>query len=149
VGRLARAAQEFHGRFDMKASRIALPLLALLGGGCMTGPRPVGFAPGEYLSANQPGQAWITLTSGTEMIVTGPRVITDTVFGWTADGQEMMIAVSDIREVRARKLDAFRTALIPATVVVGTAAVLLLVSNDGSEAPQSYAECLEVQEEDC
>jgi hypothetical protein len=107
----------------------------------MTGPRPVGYAPGEYLSANQPNQVWVTLTNGSQVVITGPRVITDTVFGWTADGQEMMLALSDIREVRARRMDAFRTALIPATVVGATVAVLLLVTNDRSSAGESPSDC--------
>ena len=42
-----------------------------------------------------------------------------------------------IREVRARRMDVVRTALIPAAVAVGTGAALLLISTDGSLAPPS------------
>jgi hypothetical protein len=125
----------------MNASRVVVPLLALLAAGCMTGLRPVSDGPGEYLSANQPDRVWVTLTDGRQMMIQGPRVITDTVFGWTTDGEDMMLAVSDIREVRARKMDAFRTALIPATVVGATVAILLLVSDDGTEAGDSPSDC--------
>jgi len=89
----------------MRTSRITVLLLALAVGGCMTGPRPVNHNPADYLSANQPSQLWVTLTDGTRMVIAGPRVITDTVFGWTADNsEELMIPVSDIKEIRARRI---------------------------------------------
>jgi len=133
----------------MNVSRRIIPLLALLAAGCMTGPRPVNYAPGDYLTANQPGQVWVTLNNGNEMVIAGPKVITDTIFGWTVEGEDLMVAVSDIREIRVRRMDPLRTALIPATVAVGAAAVVMLVSNDGTGAPRSYAACLEEQEEGC
>lgn len=136
----------------MSASRISVLLLTSAVGGCMTGPRPVQHTPKDYLSANQPGQVWVTLTNGTQTVITGPRVITDTVFGWSADGtRDVMIAVSDIKEVRARRMDTFRTALIPASVLVGTMAIYLLVADDGSTSDLSPADCeaAEIEPEEC
>jgi len=131
----------------------AFPLLAAVAAsGCMTGPRPVNHPPRDYLSANQPNQVWVTLNDGEQLVVTGLRVITDTVFGWSVDGsQELMIAVSDIREVQARRISVVRSAIIPATLVLGGIAAYLFVSNDGTQAGLSQNDCAdaELDPEDC
>jgi len=125
-----------------------IPLVLVATSACMTGPRPVSSPAGDYLSANQPTEVWVTTRTGTQILVMGPRVITDTVFGWSADGQELILAVSDIQEVRARRMDTFRTALIPATAIIAGAAVVFLVSNDNTQAGNSPSDC-EAQEEEC
>jgi hypothetical protein len=127
-----------------------LALLAAMSG-CMTGPRPVGTSPRLYLQANQPSRIWMTLKDGSQMIVEGPRIIDDTVFGWSEGGTEdIMIAVKDIRQVRARKMAVVRTAIIPATLLAGVIVMYSMVEADpGAVAPPDQAQCLEQEIDDC
>jgi len=128
--------------------RIRIPLLAaLVGTACMTAPRPVAYDPGDYLSANQLSEVWVTTTAGRDMVITGPRVITDTVFGWSQDGQEeVILAVADIRELRARRMDPVRTAMIPVGIAVAAVAVTALVSAEGAPITAIQAECAILEE---
>jgi hypothetical protein len=84
----------------------------------------------------------MTLKDGSQMIVEGPRVIEDTVFGWSEGGTEdVMIAVKDIRQVRARKMSTVRTALIPITALTAAIAVYSLVETNGTTSTLQQNEC--------
>jgi hypothetical protein len=129
---------------NMNGKGVVVLVMALAAGACMTGPRPVGYTPADYLSASPRSRVWLTLNDGRQTIVEGPRVITDTVFGWNSTGtEEVMIPVADIREVRAQKMSVVRTALIPAAAVAGTIAALFLIETDGSAAPPSLSDSLD------
>ncbi len=109
----------------------------ILATACMTGPRPIKSSPGDYLSANAPGRAWVVLKDGERMVVDGPRVISDTVFGWS-EGDEISIPVADLEEVRVRQLSIFRTAIIP-TILTGVtvAAIALTTSTTQTHDPDT------------
>ena len=96
--------------------RRALLAIVLLGTfACHTGPKPVQFSPRLYLRQNQPKQLWLTLKDGSKMSMVGPRVIDDTLFGWTEGANEdLTVAISDIKSLEARRIDPIRTAIIPA-----------------------------------
>lgn len=118
-------------------------------GGCMTGPRGVDYTPQQYLSANQPSRVWLTLNDGRQVVVREPRVITDTLFGWSENGTEdLTIAISDVQEVRARRVSTFRTALIPATFVAAGVTLFIVVKGvkgEGGTPPSIQCEI----DEDC
>src|SRR5712672_1594506 len=81
---------------------------------CHTGPKPVQYSPRLYLHQNQPRELWITMKDGSKVTMIGPRVIDDTLFGWTPGGNEdLTVAVGDIKSLQARKIDPFRTSLFP------------------------------------
>jgi hypothetical protein len=130
----------------MKAYPLLALALSLVGAGCMTGPQPVKYSPRDYLTANQASRLWLTLTDGRQLVVYGPRVITDTVFAWDETGTEdLIIPVGNIKEVRARRLSVVRTAILPIAAVVGGIAAVALISNDGSTAPPDFSQCEELE----
>jgi hypothetical protein len=113
---------------------------------CLTGPQAVDARPGEYLRGQQPTYVWLTLNDGTDLVVAGPRVISDTVFGWDETGTEnITIAVADIKEVRARKVSTVRTAMIPAAVLAGTGLALIMITASGEEAALSAADSADME----
>ncbi|MSR06800.1 MAG: hypothetical protein EXR93_07035 [Gemmatimonadetes bacterium] len=103
---------------------------------CMSGPRKVA-DPGNYLEANSPERMWIVLEDGTRLMVDGPRVISDTVFGW-ADGEEFSIPVSELKEVRVRQLSIFRSVVLP-TALTGAAitSVIAFRSTEATHDPDT------------
>ncbi|MBI4502547.1 MAG: hypothetical protein HY700_15480 [Gemmatimonadetes bacterium] len=105
-------------------------------GACHTGPRPVGYSPALYLHQNQPKKIVVTLKDGTQQTVVSPRVMADTVFGWNETGSEdLVIAVSDMKEVAAPKLAVVRTALIPAVFIAAGVMVFTVVKNASGSEP--------------
>jgi len=91
----------------------AIALLGVLA--CHTGPKPVAYSPRLYLHQNQPKELWLTLKDGSKVTMIGPRVIDDTLFGWTVGANEdLTVPISDIKSLEARKIDPIRTAIIPA-----------------------------------
>src|SRR3990172_3884601 len=104
-------------------------------GACYTGPRPVGYSPALYLNQNQPKKIVVTLKDGTRQTVVGPRVIADTVFGWNESGSEdLVIAVSDMKDVAAPRLAVVRTALIPAAFLLAGVTVFTVVKTTSGVA---------------
>ena len=104
---------------------------------CHTGPKAVEYSPRLYLRQNQPRELWLTLKDGSQVNMVGPRIIDDTLFGWTQGGNEdLTIALSDIKSLKARRLDVFRTSLIPTAFVGAGIAVYMLVHHP-SGAPDS------------
>lgn len=97
---------------------------------CMTGPRPVKSSPGDYLAANAPGRMWATLTDGERIIIDGPRVIADTVFGWADGVEEVAIPVADLTEIRVRQLSIVKSSIGPAMVLGGAVFAAVALKKD-------------------
>lgn len=125
----------------MKAISIVTGALLAAQAACMTGPRAIRDAPGDYLQANAPQTAWITLADGERLIVDGPRMISDTMFGWS-EGDEIAIPVSQLKEVRVRKLSIFKSSLVPAAVL-GATVWALVVTTKGEPGEDRSQECEE------
>jgi hypothetical protein len=115
--------------------------------GCYTGPKPVTYSPRLYLHQNQPKQLWITLKDGSKVTMVGPRIIDDTLFGWTQGANEdLTVAISDIKSLQARRIDPIRTALIPIAFVGAGITVFSLVHHpqgavDSAAEPCPDGEC--------
>lgn len=108
---------------------IRLPLLGLVAlTGCMTGPRLVTGSPGAYLAANPPTRAWVVLSDNQQLVIDGPQVISDTVFGF-ADGKTVSIPSGQLKEIKVRRVSVFRTALIPAALIAGAVAGVVFVKS--------------------
>jgi hypothetical protein len=112
----------------MNLTRAVLIVAAVALGGCHTGPKPVQYSPRLYLHQNQPKELWLTLKDGTKLDMIAPRVIDDTLFGWTPGANEdLTVAISDIKSMEARRLAVLRTAIIPAVFLGAGIAVFTVV----------------------
>jgi hypothetical protein len=121
----------------MKARLFAVIALVAGGVACHTGPKPVNYSPRLYLHQNQPKEVWLNLKDGSRVMMVGPRVLDDTLFGWSQGGNEdLMVALSDIKSLDARKINVFRTSLIPAAFV-GAGTTLFLLVHHPSGLPDS------------
>lgn len=126
----------------MKRMIAAIGFVAITQAACLGGPSLIKERPADYLEANAPSQVWATMLDGDHLVINGPRVISDTIFGW-ADNEEIMIPVEDVKEVRVRQLSIWRSALIPASVVgLGVAGVLLVTAPQG-DAPVDQSQLCE------
>jgi hypothetical protein len=113
---------------------------------CFTGPQRVKYQPGDYLSANQPSKVWLTLNDDSKLVVSAPRVMADTLFGWDEDGtQDLTIPVSNIKEVRARHMSLLRTALIPAVIAGGSVAAIVMIKNAKEDAELSKSDSADLE----
>src|SRR5262245_43497292 len=117
----------------MNAKRVFAAALLVSQAGCMTGPRRVSdMSPKDYLSINAPTELWATMKDGQEIFVGGPRVISDTIFGWSIDGsEELAVPVDSLEELRIRKLSIWRTAIIPTFLVGGIATIWVTTASSG------------------
>lgn len=117
----------------MRLARVVVFALLAAHTACMTGPRrvPDGM---QYLEANAPAQMWATLTDGEQLLIDGPRVISDTVFGW-AEGEEVAIPGDQFEEIRVRQLSVFRSALVPTAALGGSVGMFVLFRKDSSIEP--------------
>ena len=96
--------------------------------GCYTGPKPVNYSPRLYLHQNQPKELWITMKDGSKVTMVAPRIIDDTLFGWTPGGNEdLTVAVGDIKSLQARRINPIKTGLIPAAFVGAGITIFALV----------------------
>lgn len=119
----------------MKVPPAILAVLLATQLSCLTGPRPVKSSPGDYLAANAPGRMWAILTTGERIVIDGPRVIADTVFGWADGVEEVAIPVSDLREIRVRQLSVVRSSILPATMLAGAVLATVALKHDPSASP--------------
>ena len=91
-----------------------------------------GVQPKDYLEANSPARVWATLADGERIVIDGPRVISDTVFGW-AEGEEVSIPASDLQEIRVRRISVLRSAILPAMgLAAGILGVVLVTSTEAT-----------------
>ena len=118
----------------MTGKGLALAAGLIAAAGCHTGPKPVQYSPRLYLHQNQPKELWITMKDGSKVTMIGPRLIDDTLFGWTRNANEdLTVAVSDIKSLEARKIDPIRTSIIPVAFVGAGIAVFTMVKGQKGE----------------
>ena len=109
---------------------------------CMTGPRPVHESAGPFLEGSAPAQVWVTLVDGSRLIIQGPRVISDTVFGF-AEGEEIAIPVSDLKELRARKFSLFKSTVMPTLLMGGAITAFVLTRHPEGLPPEDPSQTCE------
>ena len=117
----------------MGARVIAMTALAAQAA-CMTGPRLVRERPGDYLEMNVPKRVWATLADGQHVVIDAPRVIQDTVFGWS-EGEEFVEPTDDLQDLRVQKLSVLRTSVFPTLLAGGlVTAIFVVKQSPGAQA---------------
>lgn len=108
---------------------------------CLGNPSLIKDSPGDYLQANAPGMVWAVLTDGGQVIIQGPRVIADTIFGW-AEGEEFVVPVEDVKEMRVRRISIWRSSIMPALAVgLGVSAIVLVTAAKVDDERDRSQEC--------
>jgi hypothetical protein len=120
----------------MNPRRLIAALLLATQGACTT-LRAVD-SPSAYVEARSPSEVLITRTDGQEVPLESPRVLSDTVFGFSLAGEETAIPVAEIRQLKAKQLSPFRTALFAgalAAVTIGLATMVIGQGDPGEPEP--------------
>jgi hypothetical protein len=118
------------------ATRVISAALLLAQGACLTAPRAVSGPPAAYLQAHSPKRIWVTLANGEAMVIDAPRVFGDSLLGFTDRGggrEEVWLPVSDVQEVRTRKVSGGKTALLGGLVVGALGLVVVMIPTGGGE----------------
>jgi hypothetical protein len=97
-------------------------------------------SPGAYLESRSPQTIMVTRADGSATIIQQPRVLADTVFGWTQTGTEITLPLSTVTELRARQINPFRTALFSVALGAVTLALATAVIGQGPETPEDPPE---------
>jgi len=113
----------------MRPSAVLFGLLVGAQGACMQ-THSVRERPVDYIATHSPPSATFTLNEGSPVVVSLPRVIADTIFGWSK-GQEVTIAAQNVKEVRVKKFSVVRNALI-AGVALGAGTAVLISTQKGN-----------------
>jgi len=129
----------------MKRYRVFIGVLIAVPGACMR-TAAVRERPADYLAANSPPTATLTMAQGSPVVVTLPRVVSDTIFGWSK-GKEVSIPVQEVKEVKVRRVAVVQNAIMGG-IVLGAGAALLIAkagkatpSDTGDPCAMRVAEC--------
>lgn len=117
-------------RRGMTYRLICLLLLTQLA--CLGGPRRV---EPTYLQGNSPKRIWVTTTGGDQMIIEHPRVYGDSLLGFTniqGSREEVWMSLTNLQEVRARRMSTGRTALALAAIGGAFALMLFVIKGAGA-----------------
>ena len=105
----------------MALNRVSLVGLILAAAGCMT---VRSIEPAEYIPKHNPPVVWVTRTNSSVVPVAAPVIKGDTIDGvWRGQRMRVAIPLGDIRTVRAKVHDRYRTVLFvtAATAVFASA----------------------------
>ena len=114
---------------------IALVLLVgMLASSCMTPPRNVS-SPRTFIPIKRPERVWLVDNEGERMEVNRPRILPgDTLFGRSRLGEEIWIALNDVRSVQARELDKRKTFMVVGGGLLAAGLFMAIASGTGSGA---------------
>ena len=111
----------------MPKSKTSLLALSLCGLSACTSWQVQPASPQQVLGVNQPQEVRITRTDSTTLVLSGPRIAGDTIFGVvrgpdfaTGAGSQNAVALADVAHIAIRKGDAGMTTL----AALGSAAVV-------------------------
>ncbi len=122
----------------MRCRKVAATILLLSQAACSTF-RLVD-SPGPYVETRSPQSILITRADGSALRVEQPRILLDTVFGWTPNGEEVTIPLSTVKEMRARQISAARTAAFTVALTALTITLATFVIGRGPETPEDPPE---------
>ena len=123
-----------------RAGRLSLSLLLAPAAACTSWRTQAG-SPSQVLTARQPSTARVTRADGSSVIVHGPRIVGDTLSGWSGNsgaqdgGRPVQVPLSDIRSIEIRRTSAGKTILLLAGIGVTAAVVAAAASSDPSVQP--------------
>jgi hypothetical protein len=113
-------------------------LLLITQGGCTA--LQLVDAPQAYVEARSPSLVLVTRNNGGQELVEAPRVLSDTMFGFSRTGAEVVIPFSDVRELRAKQIHPLRTALFASGLAAVTIGLSLLVIGHGPNTEEDPPE---------
>ena len=93
-------------------------------------------SPREYLNARTPGKMWVSSGDNSEFTeIQSPRVLTDTIFGFTPGGQPIVYPIAEIRELRTKQLSMGRTMGLVGVFAVGSVVAIAVMQGLQGDAP--------------
>jgi hypothetical protein len=92
-------------------------------------------SPREFLNARTPGKMWVSSGDSELTEIQSPRVLTDTIFGFTPGGQPIVYPIAQIRELRTKQLHLPRTLGLVGLFLVGSAAMIAIWQGPEGDAP--------------
>lgn len=124
-----------------RAGRLSLSLLLSQAAACTSWHTQSG-APSEVLATRHPSTARVTLADGSRVTVHAPRIVGDTLVGWSGastgsagDGHPVHVPLADIRSLAIEQTSAGRTILLLAGIGVTAAVVAAAASTDAAAPP--------------
>lgn len=114
--------------------RAAAALLLVAQAACFTAPRAVE-APARFLQSQTPKRIWVSLFNGEQLVIDAPKVYGDSLLGFTRKGdarEEVWLPLSDLTEVKTRRVSGARTALVGGLIAVTIGLGLVLVPSGGT-----------------
>ncbi len=112
--------------------RSTAALLLLAQAACTT----IHVVPTASLASQSPSQIWVTrVSAGPELQLFEPRLTDDTIFGLLTPTEEIALAISEIQQVRAKRIDAMRTSLL-GVAIIGAITTFGILTFKGKEGPQ-------------
>jgi hypothetical protein len=107
-------------------------LVGLFASSCMSAPRNVS-SPRTYIPIKRPERIWLVDSEGERLEVNKPRILPgDTLFGRSRLGEEVWIALDDVRRVQARELDKRKTLLAVGGVALAAGVLFAIAAGTGS-----------------
>jgi hypothetical protein len=107
-------------------------LVGLFASSCMSAPRNVS-SPRTYIPIKRPERIWLVDSEGERLEVNKPRILPgDTLFGRSRLGEEVWIALDDVRRVQARELDTRKTMLAVGGAALAAGILVAIAAGGGS-----------------
>ena len=113
-------------------------VLALQQAACMTAPRPVA-SPQTFIPTKKPERVWLAEGNGERVQVNSPRILGDTLYGRTPQGEEVWVALDKTR-VLARELDTTKTFAVVGGSVLAGVALMMMMGGGGEEDPPPFVD---------
>jgi hypothetical protein len=93
-------------------------------------------APGPFVNSRMPSRIWVTPENGPELPLDAPRVVSDTLYGFSlVSGQVATFALMDLERVRARELWVGPTVGLGVVALAVVAGVSALLGGRGDALP--------------
>lgn len=109
-------------------------LVGIFASSCMSAPRNVS-SPRTYIPIKRPDRIWLVDNEGERLEVNKPRILPgDTLFGRSRLGEEVWIALDNVRRVQAREVDTKKTMLAVGGGLLAAGLFIALAAGTGGGA---------------
>jgi hypothetical protein len=92
-------------------------------------------SPREFLNTRTPAKIWVSTGDSELTEVQSPRILADTIFGFSAAAQPVVFPIAAIRELRTKQISSGRTAGLIGLLVVGSIASIAIWQGVQGDAP--------------
>jgi hypothetical protein len=98
--------------------------------------------PAPFVEAERPVLITVTRTDGKIEPIARPRILEDTLFGFTSANEQVTMPMSQVRSIRVRQQAPTRTLALVSGIAVGVFAAAILLKGSGpSPADSSCGRC--------